>query len=584
MRIATYARQMLGALRGERGSALVLCFISLLLLSIMGLGLLAVAATDFAVAKNWADYSAAFYAADGGVEAARSALWTLLSTNPSPTAADLTGLNASQPSFSNSALSFSTYQVQYARTTAPFTYAMVIASGPWAGLNGLVTPYLLRSTVTTTSGDKADLTQGVQYVGVPLFQFGVFYGRGVDLEMAPGPAMTFNGRIHANSNIYLGAGATLNINSYMTTSGNIYRRIKGSSAMPWGNDPTILDASGNPQNLNFDHTYQTGFGSTWTPAQWQTQALSTFGGMVKDSAMGITDIVPPVPALFNNPSNPDQIAHQLIEVGQPSDTAGQISSKLYYKAGLKIVNGAITNLAGLPVVLPVGALTTHTFYDGREGHNMSVTDINVGLLTVAGLMPANGILYLGDTSGVNSVGFRLVNGSTLPTQGLTVVSQNPMYVQGDYNTVNKVPAAVLGDAITVLSNNWGCTSCVPLVLGNNSDTKGSQAVGNRPATSTTVNAAFALASNTESTLANGGNGQLENLIRFLEDWSGQSFNYNGSLIALWHSLMATGNWQQPGAYYQPPIRNWTYDTTFNSTPPPGTPQGVLITRGAWWQN
>ncbi len=573
--IASVARHVTRVLRCQRGAALVLCFVSLLLLSIMGLGLLAVAASDFAVARNWADYSAAFYAAEAGLETGRAGLWALLSSTPSPSDSDLAGLTASPPTFSNPALSFSLFQVQRGRTPAPYTYAMVLASGPWAGLQGLVTPYLVRSTVTSTSGARADLTQGVQYVGVPLFQFGVFYGRGVDLEIAPGPPMTINGRIHANSNIYVGTGATLQFNSYMTTSGNIYRQLKSSSALPWGNNPTILDAAGTSHALNFDHLYQSGFTSTWTPAQWQTQALSTFGGMVKDSAMGITDIVPPIPALFNNPSNPDQIAHELIEMPQAGDSPALAAAKLYNQAGLRIVNGSVTNLAGLPVSLPLGALTTNTFYDGREGHNMTVIDVNVGLLSTAGLMPANGILYLGDTSGSNSQGFRLVNGASLPSQGLTVASQNPMYVRGDYNTVNKVPAAVLGDAITVLSNNWS---------PNNSDAKGNQVVGNRPATTTTVNTAFALAHSTESSLTNGGNGQLENLIRFLEDWNGQSINYNGSLVALWHSQRATGAWQQPGAYYNAPIRNWTYDTLFNTSPPPGTPQAVLITRGAWRQN
>jgi len=32
---------------------------------------------------------------------------------------------------------------------------------------------------------------------VPLFQFGVFYGKGVDLEIAPGANMSFNGRVHS---------------------------------------------------------------------------------------------------------------------------------------------------------------------------------------------------------------------------------------------------------------------------------------------------------------------------------------------------------------------------------------------------
>ncbi|GEM_PF-5011487 len=35
---------------------------------------------------------------------------------------------------------------------------------------------------------------------VPLFQFGMFSNE--DIEIHPGPLMTFNGRIHSNQNIY----------------------------------------------------------------------------------------------------------------------------------------------------------------------------------------------------------------------------------------------------------------------------------------------------------------------------------------------------------------------------------------------
>ena len=209
------------------------------------------------------------------------------------------------------------------------------------------------------------------------------------------------------------------------------------------------------------------------------------------------------------------------------------------------------------------------------------------------MAPANGLLYVGNTTLDNGV--RLKNGAQLPSQGLTLASENPLYVMGDWNTKGKdgttishapgnttplsnmISSAILADAITVLSNNW---------VTNNSDTKGNQNTSNRPATETWVNAAFALGPNTES-VAGAGNGQVENSIRFLEHWSGRNLNYNGSIVALWHSLHATGNWKNTGtslpAYYTAPNRNWAYDLMFNSVPPPGTPMGVIITKGQWSQ-
>ncbi len=78
--------------------------------------------------------------------------------------------------------------------------------------------------------------------------------------------------------------------------------------------------------------------------------------------------------------------------------------------------------------------------------------------------------------------------------------------------MNKQPAAALGDAITILSNNWE---------PNNSDTKGKQITSDRPVTDTTVNAPFALGPSAESEV-DAGNGQLENVIRFLENWNGKT--------------------------------------------------------------
>jgi Tfp pilus assembly protein PilX len=578
----TEPRGVMRSLRSQRGSAAVVALFALLALSILGLSLLTVASNDFTIARNWRDYTQALYAADAGAEAGASSLRALVQTSPAPQDADLAGIAA--PALSDRNLRFSSFQVRRQRTAPPYAYSTTLASGPFAGLSALVTDYVVTATVVNAaSSASSTVNQGLQYVQVPLFQFGVFYGKGVDLEMAPGQAMTMNGRVHSNSNIYMGAdtGGSLAFNSYITTSGKVWRKIKRDSLYPWHNDPTILDPNNVSHALNFDHDYQAGFTQKWSGDGWKNQALSVFGGRLKDSAMGITDIVPPIPELFQNPDNPDQVAHELIEMPKAGDSAALSAAKLYSQAGLRIVDGVATDKSGRPVTLPVGTLATKSFYDKREGKTMTVTEVNIAVLGATA--PANGLLYVGSTTG-NAV--RLVNGSKLPNQGLTVVSQNPVYVQGDYNTkdtngnlrtdstpvANQIPAAILADAITVLSNNWG---------PNNSDTKGANATSTRPASDTTVNAAFATGPSAESTSGTG-NGQLENLIRFLEDWSGgKSLHYKGSLVALWHSQQVTGAWN--GTYYSPPRRDWAYDTLFNTTPPPGTPSGVITQKGAWWR-
>ena len=279
----------------------------------------------------------------------------------------------------------------------------------------------------------------------------------------------------------------------------------------------------------------------------------------------------------------------MIEKGSASDSEALKDAKLYYQADLIIEEEKGYDQAGNEVKLNdckgakgKKAVRKEKFYDGREKVEMEVTQIDVGALTACGLMPKNGILYATakESGGKKEEGIRLVNGAELPSTGLTVVSENPVYVQGDYNTVNKVPAAVLGDAITVLSNNWGPNDYDK----ESKDTKGK--TWDRPAAETTVNAAFAMGPAHESEFGRE-NGQLNNLIRFLENWDGVDLNYNGSLVALWHSQQATEWFRCCGDsgsnYYTPPNRNWSYDTLFDTNPPPGTPMGIIITRGHWSQ-
>jgi hypothetical protein len=47
----------------------------------------------------------------------------------------------------------------------------------------------------------------------------------------------------------------------------------------------------------------------------------------------------------------------------------------------------------------------------------------------------------------------LKNGSELAAD-VTLVSDGPVYIQGDYNTVDKKGAAVIADAVNLLSNSW----------------------------------------------------------------------------------------------------------------------------------
>jgi Tfp pilus assembly protein PilX len=566
--------------KDERGVVLIVAMLVMAALSVLGLAFLMTARTEDAIAVNYRNHTAAFYAAEAGLESGVSSLKSLLGATSTPTDAQLAAL-APAP-LTDPSYTFDAFQVQRVRTTPPFAYTTTLSGGAYNGLIGQTTDYVVTASVQGPRGSRARLTQKIQFVGIPLFQFGAFYGRGVDLEIFPGPPMNFTGRIHSNSNLYLRSGNGLKIDSYVTTTGNIYRNTKADPSNHGTGAVEIVDASGNYQALNFDHYSDYDFTSPWSAADWSSAALGTFGGRVQDSAMGVQEIVPPIPDAFYDPANADVSSHLMIEKGSAADPAELKDAKLYYEADLIIEGTKAYDQAGNEIKINdckdskgKNAVRKESFYDGREKTDMEVTQIDVGALKDCGVMPANGILYANPKDVKKGEGVRLVNGAELPPQGLTVVSESPVYVQGDYNTVNKVPAGVLADAITVLSNNWN---------KNDYDKKGKDVTSKRPAAETTVNAAFAMGPSHE-TEPGKENGQLNNLIRFLEDWKDVGFNYKGSLVALWHSQNATEYFRCCGDsgdnYYRPPNRNWGYDPLFNTNPPPGTPMGIIVTRGQW---
>jgi hypothetical protein len=183
-------------------------------------------------------------------------------------------------------------------------------------------------------------------------------------------------------------------------------------------------------------------------------------------------------------------------------------------------------------------------------------------------------------------GVRVANGAQLPADGLTVATAAPIYVKGNYNlnygtdasvgqtnTANTKPAALIGDAVTMLSGNW-----------NDANTSGT-GLSSRVPVNTTVNAAI-LAGIVESQRAGGVgrySGGVENFPRFLENWSHKSLTYNGSMVVMFPSRYATNFWQKTGVYYNPPTRKWAFDTSFLNSEklPPLTPQVRKLVRGQW---
>ena len=277
--------------------------------------------------------------------------------------------------------------------------------------------------------------------------------------------------------------------------------------------------------------------------------------------------------------------------------------------------------------------TSNTFYNYREAKPIRMLDVDVqGLLTC---LDANGngadqnllqdgralddstqgglVWFLtveGADSDVdvtngspdgNNYGIRLYNGAELTStdgsapdiRGLTVVSDQALYVVGDYNSVNKKPAAFLGDSLNVLSNNWHFAQQLathPTAEGafdgrlyTNNLPNGGTTLADRAVTQdTTINAAFLSGTDITGEVegsagqSNPYNGGLENYPRFHEQWSGRTLTYRGSFVSLNKARRVDGRWETQS--YSPPNRDWDYDTDFNdaSKLPPLTPRLVYL--------
>ena len=229
---------------------------------------------------------------------------------------------------------------------------------------------------------------------------------------------------------------------------------------------------------------------------------------------------------------------------------------------------------------------TNGTYIGSVTHNTSPSRYIYQLIIGYSYQKITGIItntsYSTNYVVLSQAGIVITNGATLPPLGLAVVTPDPAYIVGNYNvstngtpanlgtfnTSQTYPAAVYSDAITILSSKWN-----PL--------NGAMSISSRVATNDTVNAAF-LTGNVPSD-GNYYSGGVENFPRFLENWSGYTFTYNGSMVCMFNSQIATAPWPGTGTVYNPPTRNWAYDLNFNNAlkQPPLTPHVISVNRASW---
>jgi len=534
-------------INNERGFVMITTLALLFMFGILGVSMIEKSTDDMNVAGYQLRDTNALYAAEAAVDFAYAAFNAAIdSTNapPNPLPSD--------------SFDMERFHVVYDVNAVGGTTQRTLTTGSYAGLYGLVQDYdiwgFARSDAT---GVQNSVRIRMERALIPLFQFAIFYDD--VLEFHPGPAMTISGRVHSNDDLYLDALSGLQIASNLTAGGRVLHGKHPESGEANYNGPVdIKDNSGAYKSMkNADGTWLDN-----NDSDWMTDATTRWGGKVADSDHGMHSLKLPLEA-GNDPQN-------II-----NDASGGNSDSYEHKANLKIINGTAYFKSGATwidvtsTLTSTGVMTSKTFYDYRNDKTVSARDIDISKLNTSAYWPTNGIVYTMDTqSGSNLKATRLVNGSTLKA-GLTVVSENPVYTKGNFNSTSKKPAAIFADAYTVQSSNW-------------SDSwTSSTNISSRTAANTTCNVSFITGNvPTDNGTMSGG---THNLPRFLENWSSKTFTWKGSMVQMWKSQYANKAWSDTDGTYNPPTRVWDFDTDLldPNKLPPGTPMVNAVVKRGW---
>ena len=503
------------------------------------------------------------------------------------------------------------YGAPFTGTTIPPATTVNLDNYPgWVGRNtGYTAAVVMQGTFIGKRTVQYGAKRAFNYTVVPLFQATAFFEDNLELyHTAP---MSIGGLVHTNSEAYVSSSTSDSSNASLTFTGNLshvsgYVDGKWTEVDPITKVATERDAppqawnwTGYSANTSFPPAYANG------GKDKQVDQVNRIEPLGADSAT----LLHPATDENGNPTgdkNPnDDSMREMIEpptnTGAYPDPTPIADRRLYNKAGIRIhisskasSKGKITytttvttqngtSLSGSQKNAIIDALSQSSIYDRREAANVDVTTLDVGAINsvLNGASGFNNIIYIDQTTNTGALSstspqaIRLTNGSTLPSEGLTVASQNPVYIQGDYNTSNQSTrgsAAVFADAVTILSNSW-------------QDTNSAGDLSTRVASTTTVNTAIVAGflpsgwTNPDTGAQYGYSGGLNNFPRFLEDWKGKTFNYTGSMIELFTSQVAIGEWDT-GTTYVPPVRVWNFDSNFVDNPPPGSLDAVSIGRGA----
>lgn len=480
---------------GEKGAALATALLMLALLSAIAMTVLAVVRTETRIAGSDLKRTQTFYAAASGIEKMTSDFSQLHTKTSRPTTAQLYRIKTSPPvglasegytllqdlDIDQTTLDDmkTTQGIPLASTTLP--NAVMGADSPFAGLNASVKPYTLTTRATGYDGTQVALTRQMNNYLIPIFQFGVFSDK--DLEFWPQPPMIFNGRVHANGNIYFGGDVTF-LQRVTTANEAVRDKLRNNAVNNtlvgggYASDPrfklnstttvsmTQGSVTGGPNILTQPRTdgrgnfpdSPTGLDNTW----WKTNSKTAFGGLLLTKSTGVLPLKLPLQLQEINKQ-----PMELIKRTMPDDALAGMDalndSRYQNKAQIRILiddenagNGA-ANAAGIPagkgvllsqfipsvldggralrVVTDAGAYASVVdWYQGRVAQNRTAQTVRMVRNDYNGATLQASSTSAGNTGGLNATAteytnnlgnaalapYRTPNGAIIPTgSGIT---------------------------------------------------------------------------------------------------------------------------------------------------------------------
>ena len=516
---------------------------------------------------------------------------------------------------------------------------------------------------------------------IPTMQCAIFYEG--DMELFPGSDMTVNGLVHTNQDFYAGGlkgAAKLDFKDMVSFVGTEHDTVGDHALQAYltsvnnKQDSDLVDptfSAGKPnrvERMNVGGIDPKDFDPKYVPVN-------------SNNDSGYREIIErPTKSATASSLDPSLQSYDSYYDKDPSSIASQ---RLYNQACLKILvtkdsSGAISNvtvrtqtptgMADGPLVSTgttlykdiTAALSVNTadhsgaFYDQREGSaSINVTTLDMSKLKSAlekagSKLDYNGIVYVSDVTNAGKVdasgnaidyatkpALLVTNGEKLPnlTPGssadptpFSLVTDDAVYIKGDYNTggtgalvpsnaANATPAsstyapgyvappsAIIADSVGVVSSNftpWAgsagrwdtfqnsdptqTSTYLPDVNGKPDPRIGQLARG---AVSTTLNTAMITGNVATSDQGPGdSSGGAQNLFRQLENWSDPvskdqtRLTCNGSLMQMFRSKVLNGSFNNN--FFENPIRDFRYDTTFLNKPPAGSTRIYSYSRGKW---